>query len=395
MKNINRPQNRVQNGGKPPVKPYNMAIIDNDSAEINMYGEVVSTVPRDWDTDEPLPGYIGADEFLKDLDAVKEKANLTIHINSIGGDLYAGLAIYNRLKAFKGTVTTINDGLAASAASLIFQAGDVRQMNAGSSLMAHGVSGFLFGYYNIEDLQELTAEFEAHNKAIVNVYAEAMGVSYDEAKSFVEGETWLVGAEAVEKGLADEVIAEKDPIEDSMMQKLMARMRSAYRAQFPSSAITAAVPPIANKNNLLEVETGGNEDMSFKNVEELRAAHPDLVAQIENAAKNGAQEAGTEAERKRIQGIEAIENTIADKELINKAKYGENPMTAEQLALAALQAQAQIGANMLNSIDDDAKASGAAAVEATPNGGESGEEPSVEDAAKGIANILKNMKGVK
>lgn len=395
MKNINRPQNRVQNGGKPPVKPYNMAIIDNDSAEINMYGEVVSIVPRDWYTDEPLPGYIGADEFLKDLDAVKEKANLTIHINSIGGDLYAGLAIYNRLKSFKGTVTTINDGLAASAASLIFQAGDMRKMNAGSSLMAHGVSGFLFGYYDIEDLQELTAEFEAHNKAIVNVYAEAMGVSYDDAKSFVEGETWLVGAEAVEKGLADEVIAEKDPIEDSMMQKIMARMRSAYRAQFPSSAITAAVPPIANKNSLLEVETGGNEDMSFKNVEELRAAHPDLVAQIENAAKNGAQEAGTEAERKRIQGIEAIENTIADKELINKAKYGENPMTAEQLALAALQAQAQIGANMLNSIDDDAKTSGAAAVEATPNGGESGEEPSVEDAAKGIANILKNMKGVK
>lgn len=256
--------------------------------------------------------------------------------------------------------------------------------------MTHGASGFLFGYYNIDDLKELITSFKAHNKAVVAVYAEAMGVSLDEAKNFVNGETWLTGEEAVKKGLADEVIEDESTAENSIVQKVMARMGAAYKAQFPETAMPAALPSFANKK-----QTGGNEDMSFKNVEELRAAHPDLVAQIENAAKNGAQEAGTEAERKRIQGIEAIENTIADKDLINKAKYGENPMTAEQLALAALQAQAQIGANMLNSIDDDAKASGAAGVEATPNGGESGEEPSIEDAAKGIANILKNMKGVK
>ena len=179
----------MKNARNKPVKAYNMAVLDNDSAEINMYGDVVSIVPKDWRNNERLPGYIGLDEFLEDLEAIKDKGRITVHINSGGGDLYAGLAIYNRLKAVEGTVTTINDGLAASAASLIFQAGDVRRMNAGSNLMAHGVAGFLFGYYNIDDLKGMVAEFKAHNRAIVNVYAERMGVSYDEAKSFIDGET--------------------------------------------------------------------------------------------------------------------------------------------------------------------------------------------------------------
>lgn len=406
MKTVKQPQNAAKNRRNMPVKPYNMAVIDNDSAEINMYGDVVSVVPRDWWTDERLPGYIGVDEFLEDLEAVKDKANLTIHINSNGGDLYAGLAIYNRLKTFRGKLTTINDGLAASAASLIFQAGDVRQMNAGSSLMAHGVSGFLYGYYNIDDLKTMVTEFKAHNKAIVNVYAEAMGVSYDEAKGFVEGETWLVGQEAVDKGLADEVLesSDGDGVEDSLLNKLIAKAREAYKAQYPSAAaaaavmantaIPAAVPPIANKSPEESIETGGNDEMDIKNVNDLRTAFPEFVAQIENAARENAQTAGAQAERARIRAIEEIENSIADKALVNDAKYGENPMTAEQLALKAMQAQAKIGANMLNNMETDAAASGAEEVAAAPNGGtEETPEDDVENAAKEVAKLFNTMNG--
>ena len=126
---------------KEPVKAYNMAILNDTDAEINMYGEVVSNIPTDWWTGEKLPGnYIAVEEFLQDLESIQDKENITVHINSPGGELYAGVAIYNRLKELSGTVTTINDGLCASAASLIFQAGDIRRMNKGSNLMAHGVS---------------------------------------------------------------------------------------------------------------------------------------------------------------------------------------------------------------------------------------------------------------
>lgn len=375
---------------KNAVKAYNMAIISESTAEINLYGSVVAVAPRDWETNERLAGYIGLDEFLEDLEEIKDKDNITIHINSGGGDLYAGLAIYNRLKALKGTVTTVNDGLAASAASLIFQAGDVRRMNSGSNLMAHGASGFLYGYYNVDDLKELITQFKAHNKAIVNVYAEAMKVTHEEAKQFIDGETWLTGDEAVKKGLADEVVkTAEEPVQDTLTQKIMGKMTAAYKAQFPTAAIPAGIPPFANTN---PQETGGKKDMDFKNIEELKAAYPGLIAEIENAVKADAVKDGTEAERQRIKSIEAIENTIADKGLIDNAKYGENPMTAEQLALAALQAQAKIGANMLNSLEGDAKASGAEDITAAPNGGKE-EEPSMEDAAKEIADIFNQMKG--
>ena len=385
-----------------PIKAYNMAIIDDDSAEINMYGDVVPKVPTDWRTGDRLGGYIGVDEFLEDLEEIKDKSNITVHINSGGGDLYAGLAIYNRLKALKGTVTTINDGMAASAASLIFQAGDIRQMNAGSTFMAHGVSGFLFGFYNVDDLKALVTEFKAHNKAVVNVYAEAMGVSYDEAKGFIDGETWLVGQEAVDKGLADEVIdLDSDGgegLENNLFKRIMNRIQGAYPlapifVDGKRMANAAAVPPIADTNNK-STETGGNEDMDIKNAEELRNAYPDIVAQIENAAKDGVTNSITEEERARIKAIEEIEDSIADKDLVNEAKYGKNPMTAEQLALKAMQMQAAIGANMINSMKEDANNSGAAKVGANPvdgSGEKTEDEKAIEDAVA-LGNLYNEMK---
>lgn len=377
MKGRKTPAFAGMSGKNGPVKAYNMAILDDDAAEINMYGDVVDIVPTDWRNNERLPGYIGLDEFLEDLEAIKDKSHITVHINSGGGDLYAGLAIYNRLKAVKGTVTTINDGLAASAASLIFQAGDVRRMNAGSNLMAHGVSGFLFGYYNVDDLKELVTQFKAHNRAIVNVYAEAMGVSYDEAKGFIDGETWLTGQEAVDKGLADEVIGDEaeDDDEGGLFSRLMQRIQAVYgtpaSSVMPGIAPTnhtvspAAPAPVEDKSKTNERST----DMEIKNLDELRAAFPDLLAQAETAAREEGRAAGVTEERARIQGIEAIQNVIGDKALIDAAKYGEKPLNAQELALQAMQKQAAMGAAVLANMQEDAKASGAAAVTATPNAG--------------------------
>lgn len=367
------------------VKAYNMAMIDNDSAEINMYGDVVSIVPRDWQTNERLAGFIGVDEFLEDFEAVKDKANLTIHINSGGGDLYAGLAIYNRLKEFKGTLTTVNDGLAASAASLIFQAGDNRKMNSGSNLMAHGVSGFLFGYYDADDLKELLTQFKAHNKAIVNVYAEAMGVSFEEAKGFINGETWLTGQEAVDKGLADEVIEEEPEEPVGFSNKLMKKLQDmASTTTFKVEAMTAAVPPIADKEESIE----GGTQMEIKNVTDLKNAYPELVAQIESAAVEDAKGA-VEAERNRIKAIEEIENSIADKELVKKAKYDE-PMTAEDLAFQAMKAMAAQSDSMLAKLDESKEDT--EGVNAVPAEEEESEEQKEEEQAKNAFGLYAKFK---
>lgn len=125
--------------------------------------------------------------------------------------------------------------------------------------------------------------------------------------------------------------------------------------------------------------------MEIKNMDELRAAYPDLLAQAETAAREEGRTSGVAEERARIQGIEAIQNAVADKNLLNAAKFGDKPLTAEQLAFQAMQAQAAIGANVLANITSDSVDSGAADVEANPNKGTENSAADDEAAAKKAA----------
>ena len=191
-------------------KPYVINMIGDNDAEINMYGEVVKKRPYDWRTGKPAEGnYIVLDEIIADLDTLKNKSNITIHINSVGGDFYAGLAIYNRLRTLPASITTINDGLAASAGSIIFMAGDKgkRKAYAASNLMVHGVLTLLWGYYNAVDLRSELKELESHNKAAIAAYHEATGLSEETIKSALSKDTYMTGQEAVDNGWADEVIS--------------------------------------------------------------------------------------------------------------------------------------------------------------------------------------------
>ena len=93
------------------------------------YGDVVSRQPVDWWTGEPEPGlYIAPESFMEDLAAVKGKSNITIKINSCGGDLYTGIAIHNAIKGLTGHKVVVVEGIAASAASVIACAGDEVQV---------------------------------------------------------------------------------------------------------------------------------------------------------------------------------------------------------------------------------------------------------------------------
>lgn len=363
------------------VKPYNIVIDEeNNSASIDMYGEVVERRPVDFWTGEPVQGnFIALDEFLSDLDRLKTKNNITVHINSVGGDLYSGVAIYNRLKNLPGNISTINDGLAASAGSVIFMAGSSRKMNAGSNLMLHQAMGFLYGYYNNNDLKDVAKQLTAANKAGINIYAEATGLDPEAIKAQVDRETWLTGREAVEAGYATELIESDMPISMSLTAdrskmivngvSLSTRGMSNIPAGIPVLPADSIVSPAASAPMDDKKSEERNTDMELKNIEELRAAFPDLVAQAEAAARAEGRTAGIAEERSRIEGIEAIENAIADKALITGAKYGENPLTAEQLAFKAMQAQAAIGASVLQSMTQDSRESGAEGVSAVPNCG--------------------------
>ena len=395
------------------VKPYNIVFTTPTEAEINMYGEVVEDVPIDWWTGLPVDGlFIALDDFLIDLEQLNACNKITVHINSVGGDMYAGISIYNRLKNMPAEIVTINDGLAASAGSIIFQAGNTRLVNPGSNIMVHQAMGRLSGYYNVTDLRRVIKQLDAANKAGVAIYAEASGRDAAEMKALVDRETWLTGQEAVDAGLADEVITGEDNTQVSMSLShdrtrmlvngvlMSCRGMSNIPSRIPVMPATenivspAAPAPVEDKTNNDERST--DMDINIKNIDEMRAAFPDFLAQAETAARDGGHAAGVAEERARIQGIEAIEAAIADKALVNAAKYGDTPLTAEQLAFRAMQAQAALGATMLTQIAADSAESGAEEVAAAPNAGPetSNVEPvdeaaQIQDAIK-VAQMIRN-----
>ena len=397
-------------------KPYTIAMVGQNDAEINMYGEVVASRPLDWWTGEPVPGnYIAVDEFLSELDDLSSKDNITVHINSVGGDFYAGLAIYNRLRNMPASVTTVNDGLAASAGSIIFMGGDKgkRKVHAGSNLMIHGVLGFLYGYYNTGDLKAEIKTLDSHNKAAIAAYVEATGLDTETVKAAMSKDTYMTGHEAVDAGWADEVIEGEaaglvnmalspdrsllmvggHAVAACLFGKLPASIPQMSAEEWARYTPPAAAKPHHNSmepapqaainTNQLEVET-----MEIRNTEELRNAFPELVAQIETAARSEA----VAAERKRLQDIEGIQNVIADTALIASAKYGEQPMNAQQLAYEAMKAQNATGAGILAAMQRDAQPAAAVAAEPAPATEPKAQTEDEQAAALLIGAIPANLK---
>ena len=397
-----------------PTKPYTIAMVGENDAEISMYGEVVEQHPTDWWTGEPIPGsFIALDDFLRDLDSLGTKDNITVHINSVGGSLYAGLAIYNRLRGLSANVITINDALAASAASIIFQAGNTRKVNAGSNLMIHEAASFLYGYYQVRDLKECISYLDAHNKTAVAAYVERTGKDADKIKTMLAKETWMTGQEAVDAGFADEVISNGNDVSMSltpdkrfivsngvaMSTRGMSIMPAAAAMMTPEEYAALSTPesgaephndsdtpaPQARNNT----HTDGGKNMNFKTPEELRNAFPDLVAQIESAARAD----GITAERNRIQEIESIQNVVGDAQMVQDAKFGEKPMNAKDMLFAAAQKQAAVGNKMLGKLSTDADASGAAAV--TASAVPAGEPNGIDDVKAEADNIVKLFNATK
>lgn len=370
------------------LKPYNIVYDGEDGATIDMYGEVMETRPIDFWTGQPVPGnFILLDEFLNDLKSLEGKSSITVHINSVGGSFFAGLAIYNRLRSLGASVTTINDSLAASAGSIIFMAGDKgkRKVHAGSTLMVHGVMVFLYGYYNVADLKTTINTLKAHDKTLVAAYREATGLDEETIRAALAKDTYMTGQEAVDAGWADEVISGEGIEPVNMMltpdkshlmvngnavaaclfgklpENIQAMTVEEYAAlSTPASGVEpqniSEMPDPQARNNTHQ--NGGTNNMDFTTPEELRNAFPELVAQIEAAARAE----GVTAERNRIQQIESVQAAIGDPNMVRNAKFGENPMTLEQVAVAVLQAQAAIGSTMLNNLRNDTAASGAADV---------------------------------
>lgn len=145
---------------------------------------------------------VSAKDFLADLRAVNSD-NVTVEINSPGGDVFAGLAIYNGLRASNKHVTVKVLGLAASAASLVAMAGDEIEMPENTMMMIHNPWSMAMG--SADDLRETADVLDKIGASLVSTYAKRTGKSEAEIKEMLDAETWLTAQEALDMGFATKV----------------------------------------------------------------------------------------------------------------------------------------------------------------------------------------------
>jgi len=174
-------------------KWYTIEAKAGDTAEVWIYEQI----GEDWFGDG-----IAAKEFVQELAALKV-ANIDLHVNSPGGSVFDGQAIYNALVRHPATVTSYVDGIAASIASVIALAGDRVVMAANALFMIHDPAGLAMG--TAEDMRKMADVLDKVRDTIVGVYESKTGKSADELAALMTAETWLSADEAVESGFADEV----------------------------------------------------------------------------------------------------------------------------------------------------------------------------------------------
>ncbi|EBR9161621.1 head maturation protease, ClpP-related [Citrobacter sedlakii] len=132
-------------------------------------------------------------------------ADVTVNINSPGGDMFEGLAIYNLLREYEGNVTVKVLGIAASAASVIAMAGDDIQIGRGAFLMIHNCWVYAMG--NRHDFAELAQSLEPFDTAMADIYAARSGLDMATVQKLMDAESYIGGSDAVAKGLADSLLS--------------------------------------------------------------------------------------------------------------------------------------------------------------------------------------------
>ncbi|WP_313075846.1 head maturation protease, ClpP-related [Melaminivora sp.] len=138
--------------------------------------------------------------------------DVTVHINSPGGDVFEGFAIYNMLREHPGRVTVKVLGIAASIASVIAMAGDEIQVARAGFFMVHNAWGVTVG--NRHDMRAAAEMLEPIDNTIADIYAARSGMAAAKASELMDAESWIPGADAIERGMADGLLS-ADAVRDA------------------------------------------------------------------------------------------------------------------------------------------------------------------------------------
>lgn len=189
---------------------YQLTNVSEDSATLYIYGDIASIK---WFEND-----VCVYDLAKEIGDLNGKA-LTVRINSYGGEVAEGLAIYNLLKSYEGEVTTVCDGFACSAASVVFMAGAKRIMPRSSLLMIHNAWTWVSG--DADGLRKAADDLEKITQPSVEIYTSVSNLDADEIKAMMDAETWIDADEALGYGFATEISEETamQSLEDGILAK--------------------------------------------------------------------------------------------------------------------------------------------------------------------------------
>lgn len=234
MQPVNRAN--MQKGGENVSKDkryFQLVQETEDTADLYIFGDICKWA---WEENGEANGMT----IVKKLRALNVKT-INVHINSYGGDVSEGLAIYNVLRESTAQIITICDGFACSAASVVFMAGDKRIMSPASLLMIH--NAWTYAYGNAKELRKSADDLEVITQASVEAYKKVATISEEEIKTLMDAETWILPADAVKYGFATD-IDDDDEEDDEPKQSAFGLISQRLRMPVPAEGVLEATEVI-------------------------------------------------------------------------------------------------------------------------------------------------------
>jgi len=256
---------------------------------------------------------VTAKDFATALKAIPEDHAITVRINSPGGSVFDGYAIFNALKARASQVTTKIEGIAASMASIIALAGSKVTAAANSIVMIHNPAGGVAG--DSEDMRKMADLLDKLTGQLVGIYAAKTGLPEGEVRAAMDAETWFTGAEAKEWGLVDEVT---DEIQVAASFDT-SRFRNAPKALAPA----AKAEPQPQDAAQLSAITAERDELKAKiEAVETQAAHSaeQIAALKVESDQHAAERDEARAELKRRDAEAAVDSAISGGRLAHTAR---------------------------------------------------------------------------
>ncbi|NCU40857.1 hypothetical protein EOL73_03820 [Candidatus Saccharibacteria bacterium] len=275
--------------------------VESDGAELILEGAIASET---WWGDEVTPAAFRAE--LKQF----EGRDLTVVINSGGGDVFAGLAIYDALTNLNANITVRISGLAASIASVVAMAGDKIIMSPGSMMMIHKPWVMAAG-----DANELAKSIEVLNgieKSIVPIYVNRSGLTEERVRELLEAETWMSADEAVELGFADEAVEAKTKLSDAINAAFNGKLAFQMAVKQPLADLAAKLEQEVEATDVTDTtEKAGTDDVeqstSDDTAPEVKAqAETDDTTEVEEVTETATEETKQSVEEETIMEVTDI-----------------------------------------------------------------------------------------